>query len=303
MAAAALSVCACSPRVIDAVVEVGAGDAGPTDGSTGGGGKPPSDVQAGDGFEAGPKPLLLHRYSFAGGAGQVVVPDLVAGGASATIYNAALSGAGYVQLPGGGAAGSAPPAYVDLPNFLVSRLTDVTIEAWVNWDGVGNAWQRVFDFGEDFSGADLDAAPRPDPADQSRDGRSYLYLTPADIDGVLRVAYFKPEDAVPRPRGVTTRETAIHSTQALPVGLRSIDVTIQGTTMSLYLGGVFVGNATLPGQLADIYDVNCWLGRSQFPADPTFGGRFYDFRIYGVALTPQQIAANAQLGAATPAIQ
>jgi hypothetical protein len=50
------------------------------------------------------------------------------------------------------------------------------------------------------------------------------------------------------------------------------------------------------GSLADIYDVNCWLGRSQFPADPLFAGTFYDFRVYSRALSDDEISRNNLLG-------
>jgi hypothetical protein len=306
MAIAALTLFGCSPRVIDAVVEGEQADGAGVGGA--GGTTPVSDAHAGEGFDASSKTLLVHRYSFSGVPGQTVIPDSVPGGGNAIIYNAALAGdagVSFLQLSGGGAQGSAPPAYVDLPNFLVSRLTNLTIEAWVAWDASGAPWQRIFDFGEDFSGADLDAAPRlVDASDHTRDGRGYVYLTVMDLSGVMRLAYLRPEDEVPRSPGVTARETSISYTRGLPVGARQIDVTIQGQTMSLYLDGVQIDNSvTLPGRLADIYDVNCWLGRSQFPADPMFEGRFYDFRIYGVALSPQQILANGASGYAAPAIQ
>jgi hypothetical protein len=45
-----------------------------------------------------------------------------------------------------------------------------------------------------------------------------------------------------------------------------------------------------------VYDINDWLGRSQFPADDGFTGTFLEFRIYAVALTAAQIRASHDAG-------
>jgi hypothetical protein len=306
----------CSPKVIDAVVEGesccidGGGDRGSTVETsvldTGGEALP----------DASARKLLLHRYSFFNGQpGQTVVPDSMQSGPNASLfdahlYNVQFAGDPFLALPGGSAA--VAPAYVDLPNFLVSRLDAVTIEVWVEWAADADAWQRIFDFGEDFSGADLDAAPRVAPVDdpRARDGRSYLYLTPMSggtlVPSVLRVAYLKPEDMVPRMSGVTIRETSITNTTALGAGLHQLAVTIDANQkMSLYVDGTqHIGvDQLLPGRLADIYDVNCWIGRSEFPVDPTFHGNLYEFRIYSVALTQAQILSNHTANYTTPAIE
>jgi type II secretory pathway pseudopilin PulG len=40
--------------------------------------------------------------------------------------------------------------YVDLPiGNVINSLTDCTITSWVNWTGLGNDWQRIWDFGSD----------------------------------------------------------------------------------------------------------------------------------------------------------
>ncbi len=41
--------------------------------------------------------------------------------------------------------------------------------------------------------------------------------------------------------------------------------------------------------LADINDINNWLGRSQYDTDPAFRGSYLEFRIYEAALTAAQI--------------
>lgn len=302
----------CSPKVIDAVVEgeqccEGGTDAGSTaeKDATDSGGEAAPDASA--------RKLLLHRYSFFNGQpGQTVVPDSMQTGADAHrfdahLYNLQFGADPFLALPGGPA--TVAPAYVDLPDFLISRLDTMTLEIWIAWAGDGDSWQRIFDFGEDFSGADLDAAPRiVDPNDHTRDGRSYLYLTPMSgppVGNVFRLAYLKPEDMVPRMPMVTVRETSIFDTTALTVGRNQIDVTVDANlTMSMYVNGVRIGpTQQLPGPLSDIYDVNCWIGRSEYPADPLFHGSLYEFRVYSVALTQAQILSNLNATHVTPAIE
>ncbi len=56
--------------------------------------------------------------------------------------------------------------YLDLPDNLVSGLSDATFEVWLTWSG-GNVWQRIFDFGANFE------APNG-----ALSGSTYLFLTP-----------------------------------------------------------------------------------------------------------------------------
>jgi hypothetical protein len=303
IAVAALGVAACSPRVIDAV-EVCCGNAGGADGGEAGAGAGGAGA-GGDPAEAGladaGAPLLLHWYKFEG-LGTTAIDSAGGPEGAGTILNTQLAGTGYVELAGG-AAGSPNPQYVDLPNFLLAGLESVTLEAWVSWNG-GPDWQRIFDFGEDMTGIDIDAAARPVPdiGDRTRDGRSYVFLT-AEADriafpNVMRATYLKPKLRSPTVT-VWSLETAV-TAPALPVGMvaQHVVVTIDGSNhlMTLFVNGV--DSATpLNDPLSEIYDVNCWLGRSQFPIDPLFSGRIYEFRIYRVALTPSQVRANFMAGA------
>src|SRR5690606_26232978 len=71
------------------------------------------------------------------------------GGANGTVIGAgaALTGSG-LELPGGP---STDAPYVDLPNGILSSLTDATLEAWLTLDG-SQTWSRVFDFGSTAPG-------------------------------------------------------------------------------------------------------------------------------------------------------
>jgi hypothetical protein len=223
---------------------------------------------------SGLKSALVHRYDFEGTG--TVVTDRV-GTAHGSIKGGAtlsqVGGKGAVAL-GGGSAG----AYVDLPNGLVSALTNATIEAWVTWGG-GDGWQRIFDFGDSTN-----ATPEDNPAN----GKSYLFLTPstAATGGVMRAVYSLDGGAA----AAETRVEAAVMAQALTQVALVVDAA--GGKLILYVDGASVGEQDFAGELASINDVNVWLGRSQYSADPEMTGTFHDFRVYEAALTPLQIATS-----------
>jgi hypothetical protein len=191
-----------------------------------------------------------------------------------------VAGKGVVVLAGG-TAGS----YVDLPNKLISALTSATLEAWVTWGG-GAAWQRIFDFGDTTN-----ATPEDNPAN----GKSYLFLTPttdAAATGVMRAVYSLTG-------GAAAAETRLEATKAMPQALAHVALVVDATggQLVLYVDGVKAGEQAYSGDLGSINDVNCWLGRSQYAADPEMTGTFHDFRIYKAALTPLQIATSFAGGA------
>jgi hypothetical protein len=199
----------------------------------------------------------------------------VKGGAMLSV----AAGKGVVALSGGSAG-----SYVDLPNKLISPLTSATLEAWVTWGG-GEAWQRIFDFGDSTN-----APPEDNPAD----GKSYVFLTPqtdATTGGVMRAAYSLTGGAV-------ADETRLEA-KALPQTLAQVALVVDATggKLILYTNGVKAGEQTYAGVLGSINDVNVWLGRSQFASDPRMTGIFHDFRIYKAALTPLQIATSFAGGA------
>lgn len=216
------------------------------------------------------KNALVRRYRFEGSGMSVADSQ---GGPAGTVSGGSLSGSGTVVLTGG----SGGP-YVDLPNGILSGLTDATLEMWVNWDGGGTGWQRIFDFGT--SGTE----------DSQGSGKSYLFLTPAipgttaHPDGVMNLAFSTNGNA---------NETKVQSsTRPLPNGVTvHIAVVVDDThdTLSLYINTTLEGTTTFTGHLSGITDVNDWLGHSQFSQDDDLAATFYEFRVYEAALTPAQL--------------
>ncbi len=152
--------------------------------------------------------------------------------------------------------------YTMLPANMLASVTNFTIACWVNWDG-GNAWQRIFDFGNDTT--------------------QYLFLTPNSGNGTLRFA-------------ITTNgggSEQILETSPLPVGQwRHVAITSSGSTARLYTNGVLAVAATVTIAPADFNPVLNYLGKSQY-ADPLFNGRLDELFIYNYALSPTEITRLA----------
>jgi Concanavalin A-like lectin/glucanases superfamily len=253
-----LGAVACEPNVVDAVRD-----------------PPPKPV------EVPPSPLLkvLHRYSFDGQ--DVAVLDSK-GAEHGEVIGTTLPGYGALPL-----AGTDSGQYVDLPNGIVSVLTDATFEAWLTWMG-GRHWQRIFDFGFNSSGEE--GLPGPT-------GTSYLFFTAsAPIETTrmlapgLRVSYSN--------NGVADEEVC-QSPATLPIGVPvhvAVVVSRAEETVALYQDGALLTSCPLARPLSDIEDVNNWLGHSNYESDDDFYGIFDEFRIYGAALSADEIASSYEAG-------
>jgi len=207
---------------------------------------------------------LLHRYSFDANANDSV------GTAHGKLMGGATVSAGALNL-----AGASSGQYLDLPNALISTLTDATIEAYVTWTGqAGGQWQRVFDFGSSDLGED-----------KAGSGAKYLFLSPR----TFRACY---TSATPK------AEIFIDSSTPFPAASAQVAVVVDSTakTLSLYLDGDSVGSTALGLPLSSINDVNNWLGRSQYASDEYFAGQISEFRIYNAALTAAQLKTSKKMG-------
>lgn len=201
---------------------------------------------------------LVTHYTFEGNANDQV------GTKDAELFGGSGGVPGYATGFGGGQAIDLDGSddYVKMPVGTANHQ-DITIAAWVNWDGGGN-WQRVFDFGSDIE--------------------KNLYLTPSNGSG-MEVGF------------TTTRwgnaygDAAYRLTgPSMPVGTWThVAFTLNGDTMTLYVNGVPVDS-----EFNDLIDPLhgqpfCYLGRSMWNADPYFNGRIDDFRIYNHALSGDEV--------------
>jgi hypothetical protein len=265
-----LGAVACDPNVVDAVSE------------------PPAPP---DMTPVSPlKSSLIHRYSFEGEGTEAADSKFQAHG---RIVGTSLSGTGSLPL-----AGAKSLQYVDLPDGIVSKLTDATFEAWLTWNG-GQAWQRIFDFGSSAFGEDP-YAPADAPAEgpTTFGGTSYLFLTPnagpdtgRPYPTGMRVAYSR--------NGVGNEVVCYASEQPFPKGAEhhvAVVVDASAETIALYQDGALVKECRLTRPLSDIDDVNNWLGRSNYTVDDELDGTYDEFRIYAAALTAKEIEDSFNAG-------
>jgi len=156
--------------------------------------------------------------------------------------------------------------YVDLPiGALIAETTDCTFAAWVKWSGMGDQWQRIFDFGS---------------------GTTYnMYLVSNNYDDY--VAYAITDSG-------WTSEDRIWTSVALTSDWHHLAVTIDdaNTTHTLYLDGEVIGQntsaTTNPSDLGET--TNNWLGKPQYSDEPYFDGILDDVRLYSRALSAQEIS-------------
>ena len=225
---------------------------------------------------------LLHRYSFSG-TGTIVTDSKSAANGAVMGKGAALSGNGTLVLAGGVLpVANDPGQYVELPTNCLMGLSNATFEAWVTWNGGTDSatyrsyWQRIFDFGET----------------STTTSGTYLLLTPraASAAGPSRVAFTAGMGAMseaPVVNGVPLSAGATHFTVV-------VDQT--NSLISLYLNGTLSAAGTFTSSLSAINASNCWLGRSQYAADPYFSGTFDEFRVYSAALSAADIAFSQSMG-------
>jgi hypothetical protein len=226
---------------------------------------------------------LIHRYRFDEPSGSTIVSDSV-GTAHGELRNPTVgsdfTGTGRVRLAGGAWNAVPEPAYVNLPNGLVSGLESLTIEAWVNWAGpADSSWQRIFDFGRNAAVAE-DTYGNP--------GLSYMFLSPRSGANTLRFAIREGEgpelpvlDAAPLPVNQDIHVAVVYDTAA--------------GAARMYMNGQRVATGPITYPLSVVEDLNVYLGRAQW-TDPKFAGEFLEFRIYEGTYLDDELAATFAAG-------
>jgi hypothetical protein len=212
---------------------------------------------------------LRHRYRF-DGSGSVATDS--ESGADGSVINTTLDGGSSVTLAGGSS-----DEYVDLPNGIISALTDATFEAWLEWQGT-SSWERILDFGSSTMGEG-----------NQGNGSTYVFLTPQASGGGIRAALTLSGAG---------SEATVEGGSALPSGsLRHVALVVDDQNeMRLYVDGMLVDSGPVSASLSGIDDVNNWLGRSQYGSDQELNATLHEFRIYDVALSDGQVGASFVLG-------
>jgi hypothetical protein len=224
----------------------------------------PGNGECVDGEEP-PLDSLIHRYSF-DGMGDVIVDSI--GGADGTLEGPTLDGSGVANLQG-----NPTRQYIDLPDGPISPLTDVTLLAWITWEG-GAGYQRIFDFGISDAGEV-----------QGGQGTSYLAVMPTTgFDNGQSPGLGAEVKAAGHP--------TLHLASIEDIDDRFVQVALvfrSGVSAELYLDATLLSTLPTAIELSDIDDRNVWLGQSQWSKDHNFNGSFAEVRIYNAALSSCQL--------------
>ncbi|QYR22776.1 carbohydrate-binding protein [Paenibacillus sp. sptzw28] len=148
-------------------------------------------------------------------------------------------------------------SYVTLPStHPLSGYDQITLSTWVYWKG-GNAWQRIFDFGNGTN--------------------QYMFLTPRSGSNTLRFA-------IKNGGG----EQIVQTSQLAANTWVHVAVTLGNGTEKLYVNGVEQASTNVTIKPSDFKPKQNYLGKSQY-ADPLFGGMLDEFRIYDHVLSADEI--------------
>jgi autotransporter-associated beta strand protein len=210
-----------------------------------------------------------------------------------------------VRIPGntsGNLAVNSISAYIDLPNGIISAHTNITIEIWATPLSPKN-WGRVFDFGRtDLAGDGLGApgeytgtpgTPAPGVTQSSDD-----VMLSAAINTDLNQQRFEAKldgTAVTLDSGLSTTAGVRHH-YAITFTDGAGTSGSAGGRWQWYRDGDAIGYLDVNFHLADIEDVNNWLGRSMWSADSNANMDYSEVRLSNVALAPGNVLANYLLG-------
>lgn len=215
---------------------------------------------------------LAHRYSFALPPDQPapeVVHDSV-GAAALELFQAEVDHDGSVILNGEG-------AFLSLPPGTLSKLTEATLDIWVRWWG-GSDNQRILNFG-----AAPDDGDAPD---------NYLSISPRGSNDVLSVQYRTDPDE---------RGERLDADFALPTdSIQHLTLVVSVDKLTLYANGELAESASTRHRLEDLDDDANWLGRALYADYPNLGAAFYEFRIYGRALSGEEVRTSHAVGLDLP---
>jgi uncharacterized protein len=208
-----------------------------------------------------PAPEVVARFGFdeAEGAPQDGTgrwgPAALVGGAT----RVERDGGSAVQLDGAG-------GHVALPAGLLGGLSEFTVSVWFRLDALANN-SRVFDLGFNAN--------------------TYLFLNPRTGSNKARLGM--------KLNGMEGEDFVDSSAGPLPVGEWTHVAATVGSEVHLYVDGELVGSNTSPrtSPLALGATSHNYLGKSQNVKHPYLPGAVDDFRLFGRALSADEIAALA----------
>ncbi|HWB03148.1 MAG TPA: LamG-like jellyroll fold domain-containing protein [Verrucomicrobiales bacterium] len=211
-------------------------------------------------------------------------------GAGATSDATGGPGVRGINLPGGG---SGAAAYIDLPNGLASARTDMTLETWVTVSSL-QAWSRIFDFGATNVGSGPQGGELFGPGGGG-EGTEYIMISAMNGTDNLHQRLENRENQIT----TNTTDGAANNT----LGVQHLwtfvwdDLGNGTSTQAYYMDGVlYAQSAPFASNLAQLNDVNNWLGRSNWTGDANTDGTYDQFSVYDTAFNSAEAAAGFARG-------
>ncbi|MEO0054476.1 MAG: hypothetical protein RLZZ50_423, partial [Verrucomicrobiota bacterium] len=258
-----------------------------------------------------PAPLPVNRWSFNNPAGAAVSGAAfvdTSGRETITVVGAGatLSGSAVV-LPGttnGNQTASAISAYLDLRNGFVSSRPSLTLEAWIT-PLSSKTWQRIFDFGNCSITSGTGAQPgeiidgAAAPGGFVANDNFFLSL---NVNGALGSHRLAAKVAGGGETGINTDLSSATSAgveyhYVLTVEDQAGAYGSAGSRVRWYRNGELQGSTDLAYRVADLKDVNNWIGRSNWAADSNSNLSLNELRVYDRALSAPEIVSSYQAGA------
>lgn len=175
-----------------------------------------------------------------------------------TVINASL-GTYSLRLDNGDHAADPNGQYAQIDPGVVD-YEDITVTAWVYWNGGAN-WQRLFDFGNDTS--------------------HYMFLTPGNGSQCRFVLNNGGGEQIVSTAPLASGEWVF------------VAVTLGGDTGRIYINGEpRAANTAVTINPADFAPAVNYIGKSQYPADAEFDGWIDELKIYNYELSAEMIAGE-----------
>jgi hypothetical protein len=185
----------------------------------------------------------IHRYRFTG-SGMTVTDSI--GSSNGMVVGDSLDGDGKVTLAGG-----TSEDYIDLPNGIISPLTNATFEAWMTWTNTTVDHVRIFDFGNSGGGeGNQSSAASP----------GYLYFSGGhDTSRHARLSFSRDGSTIVSASATaqTPANTIVHFAAVFDDTSDKLFVYMNGAPTP-----VATATLTASDHLSALNDVNNWLGRS-----------------------------------------
>jgi autotransporter-associated beta strand protein len=234
------------------------------------------------------------------------VADLVSGASAIVRGNGATFTSKGLRIPGtttGNVAVNSMSAYIDLPNGIISSRTNITIEIWATPLSAPN-WARLCDFGRptqagDGLGAAGEYTGTPGAAAPGATSASDDIMLSAAIGTDLTAQRF---EAKLNGGASVTLDADLATVAGVPHhyaitfadGVGSYGAA--GGRWQWYRDGDAIAYLDVNFHLADIEDVNNWLGRSMWSADNNANNEYAEVRLSNVTLARTEVLANYLLG-------